>query len=252
LHPKANAGPERNPTPTLTEYTGPPDPAKWSYDTATSGNESGWGNHELQWYTDSSENAWVADGVLRICARKEDCNGKGYTSAKLVSKGNGDWQYCRVEVRAKLPTALGTWPAIWMLPSEELHGCWPKDGEIDIMEHVGMDCGQVHGTVHTEKYNHMKGTQVGRSVAVLPSEWHVYGVEWSEDAIVFFVDGRRYHQFAHDGGGWEAWPFDHPFHLILNVAVGGDWGGAKGVDMGAFSGHGQVMEVEWVRVYSRS
>merc|ERR1740121_3602637 len=139
-----------------------------------------------------------------------------------------------------------------MLPTEWAFGAWPKSGEIDIMEHVGMDVGNVHGTVHTDSYNHMKGTQVGRAVSLPVTEWHTYAIDWSSDAIDFIVDGQRYHRFTNDRKGNSAtWPFHRPFYFILNVAVGGNWGGQKGVDLDAFSGEGQVLEVAWVRIYQK-
>eukprot|EP00928_Gymnodinium_smaydae_P082579 TRINITY_DN65903_c0_g1_i1.p1 TRINITY_DN65903_c0_g1~~TRINITY_DN65903_c0_g1_i1.p1 ORF type:complete len:415 (+),score=27.52 TRINITY_DN65903_c0_g1_i1:40-1284(+) len=228
------------------DYTGPPDPQKWSFDIGG----HGFGNNELQYYTDSKENAWVENNTLRIRAVKEPFENRSYTSAKLFTKGFASWQYGRVEVRLKLPTARGSWPAAWMLPFNSYLGDWPKCGEIDIMEHVGMDTGNVHGTVHTDSYNHMRGTQVGRVVPLSLTEWHTYGIIWTPDGIDFVVDGKRYHHFPNDKRGDTAtWPFDQPFYLILNIAVGGDWGGQKGVDADAFSGDGQTLEVSWVRVY---
>ena len=162
-----------------------------------------------------------------------------------------------IEARLRLPDAArGSWPAVWMLPEGGgCYGGWPKSGEIDIMEHVGMDPGRVHGTVHTDRFNHMKGTQVGKAIDIDVSEWHTFGVDWRQDSISFLVDNHVYHSFSlRQGGGSESWPFDQPFHLILNVAVGGAWGGQRGVDEAAFgrgaSGQGgQVMEVDWVRIY---
>lgn len=133
-------------------YTGEPDPAKWGYDIGG----SGWGNNELQYYTNSRSNSNVADGTLKITARKENVEGKEYSSARLVSKDKGDFLYGRFEIKAKLPTGRGTWPALWMLPTNWAYGGWPESGEIDIMEHVGYDQDRVHITVHTEAYNHSK------------------------------------------------------------------------------------------------
>lgn len=227
---------------------GLPDPAIWTYDTHA--NATGWYNNELQYYAaDRPENARVEDGRLIIEARREaveapDHGGQAYSSARLVSRDS--WTYGRIEARAKLPCARGTWPAIWMLPLGMEQ--WPLDGEIDIMEHVGHDPGVVHGTVHTEAFNHVKGTQVGRTVTVPDAcdAFHDYAVDWTPQAIVWRLDGVEYHRFDNDGSGVEAWPFDRPFQLILNVAVGGDWGGAEGVDEAAFP---QRMEIDWVRVW---
>jgi len=230
------------------DYEGPPDPAKWTHETGTGVN--GWGNNELQYYTDATENSWVCNGSLRIRAKRCDFGGKEFTSARLLTKNKADWLYGRMEVRLKLPTGRGSWAAAWMLPTEAKFGEWPKSGEIDIMEHVGYDVGNVHGTVHTEKFNHMKNTQVGRVLPVTANDWHIYAVEWSPEQIRFFCDDQQYHVFKKQSSeGWEAWPFDQRFHVILNVAVGGNWGGQKGIDRDAFANDGQVMEVSWVRMY---
>jgi len=226
------------------DYTGPPDSSKWGYDIGG----HGWGNNEKQYYTDQKENAWVSDGVLRIRAKREVYEGSEFTSARLVTKDKGDWLYGRVEIRLRFPTARGAWAAAWMLPTDWSYGGWPKSGEIDIMEHVGHDVGTVHGTVHTEAFNHMKNTQVGKAVAVKPEEFHTYAVEWAPDGIKFMMEGQQYHYFEKKAG-WEAWPFDKRHHILLNMAVGGAWGGACGIDSEAFEGDGQVMEVSSVRVY---
>lgn len=120
------------------------------------------------------------------------------------------------------------------------------------MEHVGYDTGRVYGTVHTEAYNHMIGTQVGKSVTTDVEEWHDYEVVWTPDQIDFVLDGVKYHEFQKKPGAtYREWPFDEEFHLILNVAVGGNWGGLKGIDESAFEGDGQIMEVDWVRIYRK-
>ncbi|MFD3003756.1 family 16 glycosylhydrolase [Pontibacter toksunensis] len=226
------------------EYNGQPDPAKWGYDTG--GN--GWGNNELQYYTDSRSNSNVADGVLSIIARKEDVQGKEYSSARLVSKNKGDFLYGRFEVKAKLPTGKGTWPAIWMLPTDWNYGGWPKSGEIDIMEHVGFDQNRVHVTVHTEAYNHSKGTQKGQNKVIdtASSEYHLYRVDWTPYAIRGYIDDQQVFEFINEGKGSSVWPFDKRFHLLMNIAVGGNWGGAQGVDPAVFP---QAMEVDYMRVY---
>lgn len=228
---------------------GLPDTAKWGYDTGG----DGWGNNELQYYTDRIDNAYISQGVLHIRSKREDYDGRTFTSARLVTKTKGDWEYGRMAVRARLRncTGLGTWPAIWMLPTDWVYGDWPASGEIDIMEHVGYDTGSFHGTVHTEAYNHMIGTQRGGGIFKSVDEWHEFEVIWTPDKIDFVIDGTIYYEFARDSSAtYREWPFDQKFHLILNVAVGGSWGGAQGVDDAAFEGDGQVMEVDWVRVYS--
>jgi beta-glucanase (GH16 family) len=225
---------------------GPPDPAKWSYNVGG----HGWGNRELQYYTDADpDNARVEGGSLVVEARRETFGENAYTSARLVSRGRGDWTYGRVEARAKLPAGRGTWPAIWMLPTVEKMQ-WPRDGEIDIMEYVGFNPGVVHGTVHTEAYNHSIGTQKGGQVAVpdASTAFHVYAIEWTPERIDWFVDDQPYYSFSNDQAGKkETWPFNAPFHLIFNLAVGGNWGGQKGVDENIWP---QRMEVDWVRVYA--
>lgn len=225
------------------------DTTKWNYDTR--GNEYGWGNNEKQWYTVAKpDNATVSDGVLTITAIKEPTSGKDYSSARLTTKGKGDWLYCKVEVRAKVPTGRGTWPAIWMLSSENSYGGWPKSGEIDIMEHVGYDPDTVHSTVHTEFFNHTIGTQVGKPL-YLPTattEFHVYILEWNANEISSYVDGEKYFSFTNNGQGSGAWPFDQPFHLILNLAIGGGWGGQQGIDDSLFP---HQFEIDYVRIYQK-
>jgi len=222
---------------------GMPDTSKWAYDVGG----HGWGNQELQYYTQADPgNVQIKGGYLTITARQEKRGDNPYTSAKLVTRGKADWQYGRIVVSARLPEGKGTWPAIWMLPAvEELN--WPKDGEIDIMEHVGYEPGVVHGTVHTDAYNHTKGTQVGQQVEIpdYNEVFHEYAVEWAPDQIRWYVDGEQYHSFDNEGNQ-AAWPFDKPFYLILNVAVGGEWGGKKGIDGNIWP---QSLEVDYVRVY---
>ena len=230
---------------------GMPDTLKWGYDLGDGCPEvCGWGNNELQYYTDRSENARVERGHLVVEAHREPYENKDYTSTRLVSKNKGDWQYGYIEVRAKLPKGTGTWPAIWMLPTKWEYGGWPSSGEIDIMEHVGYNHGYVHGTVHTKAYNHGIGTQRGDSVLVEDPDkaFHIYAIEWTPEKIDFLADGKTYNSFANEESGFEAWPFDKPFHLLLNMAVGGDWGGAMGVDTTIWP---RRMEVDYVRVYRK-
>jgi beta-glucanase (GH16 family) len=227
---------------------GLPDPARWSHDVGG----HGWGNQELQFYTRGRlENARVEDGRLVIEARREEWEGRRFTSARLVSKGKGDWTYGRIDVRAKLPSGRGAWPAIWMLPTTTEPMRWPDDGEIDIMEYVGFDPGVVHGSVHTKRYHHSIGTQRTGMIAVPDASdaFHDYAIEWTPDRIRWFVDGREYFSFAREAGGRDVWPFDDPFHLVLNVAVGGTWGGQKGVDASTLP---YRFEIAHVRVWQRS
>ncbi|MEO0224914.1 MAG: sugar-binding protein, partial [candidate division WOR-3 bacterium] len=231
------------------DYNGPPDPNKWGYDIGG----GGWGNQELQYYTNRLENARVENGKLIIEARKENYNGYEYTSARLKTRYKGDWLYGRFEIRAKLPGGRGTWPAIWMLPTDWVYGGWPSSGEIDIMECVGYDPTRVYSTIHTEAYNHMLGTQKGGSIVLSPAPqdvFYTYICEWYPDRIDFYVDTgsqvRKVFTFNKESDDYRVWPFNQRFHLILNIAVGGTWGGAQGVDPNIFP---QRMEVEYVRVY---
>ncbi|MBL7972494.1 MAG: glycoside hydrolase family 16 protein [Prolixibacteraceae bacterium] len=230
-------------------YAGLPDSKKWSFD--TDGNASGWGNNEAQFYTSSRlKNAEVKDGVLRINAIKEDFEGKKYTSARLVTRTKGDWLYGKVEVRAKLPDGRGMWPAIWMLPTDWTYGGWPASGEIDIMENVGYDPFVIVGTAHTQAYNHVQGTQKSGTINIPDcyTEFHNYILEWEANEYRIYVDSKLFFTFRNEKTGFQAWPFDKRFHLLLNVAVGGNWGGAKGIDDSIFP---RTMLVDYVRVYQR-
>lgn len=225
---------------------GLPDTAKWAYDVGG----DGWGNQELQFYTaNRAANAEVRDGKLIITARREEYEGKQYTSARLVTKGRAEWTYGWYEIRAKLPKGRGTWPAIWMLGTNWSYSTWPDVGEIDIMEHVGYDQGKVHGSVHCRTYNHIAGTQKTANVLIpdVSEAFHVYAMNWTKEAIEVYVDGKKYFSFSNEEKGVESWPFDKPFYLLLNVAVGGGWGGQKGVDDSVFP---QTLEVDYVRIYA--
>lgn len=229
---------------------GAPDPTKWDYDLGDGcPNVCGWGNNELEYYTKDAKNVRVENGNLIIEARKETMNGKPYTSARIVSRKKGDWTYGRFEIKAKLPRGNGTWPAIWMLSTDWKYGGWPASGEIDIMEHVGYDPGVIHGTIHTEAYNHVKGTQKEGKITSPDAQdkFHVYVVDWTENKMDFYVDDKRYHSVSRDPkDDYKGWPFDQRFHVIMNIAVGGNWGGQKGVDENIWP---QRMEVDYVRVY---
>ncbi|HLP25502.1 MAG TPA: glycoside hydrolase family 16 protein, partial [Acidobacteriota bacterium] len=186
-------------------------------------------------------------------ARREKWEDKEITSARLVTKDKGDWTYGRFEIRAKLPRGLGTWPAIWMLPSKwDLgSGHWPDIGEIDIMEHVGYEQGVIHASTHSKAHQWRNNTQRTATVKVPDASeaFHTYTLEWEADEIRVYLDDRLYFTSKRDGGDWTSWPFYRPFHLLLNVAFGGDWGGMKGVDPAVLP---QRMEVDFVRVYQRA
>jgi beta-glucanase (GH16 family) len=227
-------------------YNGLPDSSKWTAETGG----HGWGNHELQYYTRGrTENARVKDGMLTIEARKEKWENNNYTSARLITKQKGDWQYGKIEVKAKLPSGTGTWPAIWMLASTKPLQ-WPDDGEIDIMEHVGCNQGVVHGSVHCKKYYHSIGTQKTDTIQVTDcsTSFHVYSVEWNKEEVKIGIDGKMFFSFTNEHTGYTAWPFDNKMHLLLNIAVGGDWGGMKGIDEKIWP---QQMLVDYVRVYQQ-
>lgn len=232
------------------EYTGLPDPSKWVFD--TKGNDYAWGNNEKQYYTENNlANAIVENGVLKIIARKELKEGKEYTSARLITKGKAEFKYGRIEVRAKLPAGRGAWPAIWMLGSNINTVGWPDCGEIDIMEHVGYEPDSVYGTIHTASFNHIKGTQKGGGTLIRDpyDEFHVYAIEWTPDKIDFLLDGKAFFQLKNEYLTDKEWPFNQPFYLIMNIAIGGNWGGRKGIDNTIFP---VEMVVDWVRVYQEN
>ena len=222
---------------------GLPDSKKWTFETGG----DGFGNNELQFYTQNRlENARQENGSLILEARKENWDKNEYTSAKLVTQKTFPFQYGSVEVRAKLPKGKGTWPAIWMLSRDIKE--WPDDGEIDIMEHVGYNHGFIHGSVHTKKYNHIIGTQKTDTIVVkdVSEKFHVYRADWSPDKIEMFVDGKKFFTYINTEKTYEAWPFDQPFFLILNQAVGGNWGGKEGVDKSIYP---QKFYIDYVRIY---
>lgn len=218
------------------------DPNKWDY-------EEGYiRNRELQYYTKARpENARVEDGCLVIETRKDNFEGRPITSASLHTRWKASWRYGRIEVRAKLPTGKGMWPAIWMLGVNREIG-WPACGEIDIMENVGFDPLTIHANVHTKAYNHVLGTQKGNRIkAEDPSKnFHVYAIEWFEDRIDFYFNKTKYFTFQNEGTGNDVWPFDKPHYLILNAAYGGSWGASQGTDDSILP---QKYYIDYVRVY---
>lgn len=226
----------------------PPNDDKWTYDIGT-GN-SGWGNNEKQYYTARAKNVQLVGGKLIIEAHKEDYEGSQYTSARLVTREKQSWgPGHKIAVRAKVPGGRGTWSAIWMLGDNLKEVGWPRGGEIDIMEHVGFAPDSLYGTVHTTAFNGMIGTQDGGSIAAkdLETNFHIYSIDWHADRIEFQLDGKTYHTFTKgDNAGPEEWPFDAPQHLLINLAVGGTWGGREGIDETIWP---RRMMVDWVRVY---
>lgn len=227
------------------------DRSKWQFD--TSRNKQGWFNGEQQYYS-AGQNLRVANGLLTIEARHErldtkrfpDWGGQEYTSAKIFSKGAG-WTYGFYEVRAKLPCARGTWPAIWMLPVDMQK--WPEDGEIDIMEQVGSEPNLIYASLHTKLFNHVLKTQrsAQKLVPTSCSAFHVYQLDWRPHSITIGMDGRGILRvFDDQPGGKDAWPFFTPYKMILNLAIGGAWAAAKGIDDAAMP---QRMDVDYVRVW---
>ncbi len=218
------------------------DPNRWEYEVGYKRNK------ELQYYTQARpENARVEDGMLVIETRKDNFENHPITSASLHTRNRASWCYGRIEVRAKLPTGRGMWPAIWMLGINPGHR-WPACGEIDIMENVGFDPLMIHANIHTRAYNHVLGTNKGNRIEVAdPSQhFHVYAIEWFEDHIDFFCDETKYFTFRNEGTGNDTWPFDKPHYLILNAAYGGSWGGQKGTDDSILP---QKYFIDYVRIY---
>ncbi|MEP6926226.1 MAG: glycoside hydrolase family 16 protein [Ginsengibacter sp.] len=228
-------------------YNGLPDSSKWSYDIG--GN--GWGNNELQYYTNAdTNNALVQDGSLNIRVKKTQRDNNAYTSARLITKNKGDWTNGKIEISAKLPAGRGLWPAIWMLPTDWQYGDWPKSGEVDIMEHVGFIKDSVFFSIHTEAFNHVIGTQKTKGILIndLYTSFHVYAIEWDQQRINFLLDDSLVYTYSNSGNGYKEWPFDKRFHLLLNIAVGGNWGGQQGVDDNIFPA---TMLIDYVRVYQK-
>jgi beta-glucanase (GH16 family) len=226
------------------DSNGPLDPAKWGYETGYIR------NNEKQYYTTRAENVRAENGSLVIEARKESYQGFGYTSASINTLGKFEFTYGRVEVRARIPTGNGAWPAIWTLGTNRAQVGWPTCGEIDIMENVGFDPQRIHGSVHTAAYNHTIGTQK-TSIVTVANPWedfHVYALEWFTDHIDVFVDGQKYFTFRNEGTGARTWPFDRAQYLLINLAIGGSWGGQQGIDDTRFP---QRYLVDYVRIYQQ-
>ncbi len=230
-------------TPTLVfsdefNSNGAPDANKWGYDIGTG--SGGWGNNELQYYTSRPENVVVQSGVLKIIARKENYLGSAYTSARLLSKGKYSFKYGRIEVRAKFPTGVGTWPAAWMLGDNINSVGWPACGEIDIVEHLGRDLNKIYGTLH---YPGRSGGNADGNTIIIPdatTAFHTYTVDWSSTAIKIYVDAQLYHTVNNS----IAIPFNQNFFILLNMAMGGNFGGP--VDP-AFTN--ATFEIDYIRVY---
>ena len=214
--------------------------------------ESGPSNDNVQYYTDRPDNAKIVDGKLQIIALKESYQGYEYTSAHIRTGQAYYWKYGRIEARIKVPGTPGFVPAFWMLSIDNMYGWWPLSGEIDIMEHPSNEVTRIYGTVHTEKYNLFSGTSPPRGgVIEIPdaeTAFHLYAIEWGPEKIDFFVDEQKYYSFENDNGASDTWPFDQPFYIILNLAVGGGWVGSPD-ETTIFPA---VMEVDYVRVYQEA
>jgi len=230
------------------------DSTKWSFDLADGcqlgPNLCGWGNNELQYYTSRPENASVANGILTITARRENPSYLGqfaYTSARMVTKNKGDWTYGKMEVRAKLPIGKGMWPAIWMLPTDTTYGIWPKSGEIDIMEYVGDKPKEVFGTIHYgHDYWRYRSQIITLDEGTFADDFHVFTCIWNSECIQFKMDGIDIGEpNTRSTTLPTTYPFDQAFHMILNVAVGGNLPG----NPDASTQFPQTMEVDYVRIY---
>ncbi len=227
---------------------GLPDPTHWAYDTER--NALGWYNDELQYYSAGRlDNTRLSEGKLIITARREalrsaaDYGGQNYTSSRLFTLGKASWTYGFFEVRAKLPCGGGTWPAIWMLGQT---GEWPLAGEIDIMEQIGNAPSEVLGTIHTGATAGTSGNGSSVNLSDVCSAFHRYQLTWTPQKLVIGVDDKAFHTFVNDGKGLKSWPFDHPQYLLLNLAIGGSFGGK--VDDRIFPVN---LEVDYVRVYQK-
>lgn len=217
------------------------DHTKWSHEV----NGDGGGNNELQFYTDLAENSFIENGSLVIQALKKVYQGKSFTSARIRTINKGDWLYGRFDVRAKLPYGQGLWPAIWMLPTDWVYGGWPMSGEIDIMELLGQEPNKVYGTIHygpAWPNNQHSGGSYTMPSGTFADDYHLFTCEWDSTGMRWFVDGAKYHTELHGQ------PFDKRFHMILNVAVGGNWPGSPTPS----TPFPQRMSVDYVRVYKKA
>lgn len=227
---------------------GLPDSSRWEYE------KGHLRNHELQYYTEKRlENVSISDGVLHLTARADSLLVDGriepITSGSLKTRNTFSFKYGRIDVRAKLPKSLGTWAAIWLMPTSKKYGGWPASGEIDIMEHVGYEPERINYAIHTMSNNHMKKNGKGSNAfcADAHENFHVYSLEWDENSLIWLLDGRkRFILNRPENATWEEWPFDEEFYLIINNAFGGGWGGAKGVAPDELP---QDYIIDYVRIY---
>ena len=218
------------------DVAGAPNSANWVYDLGA----GGWGNGELQFYRDNADNVKVEGGFLKITAKKQVFSGSQYTSARIKTQGKQNFTYGKVEARIKLPAGVGTWPAFWMLGSNFEQVSWPACGEIDIMEHKGYQPGIIHSTLHYPGFSGGEGPTQSTNVTNVSTEFHNYAVVWTASTLKFYVDDTLFHTFNNNG----TTPFNNDFFIILNVAMGGGFGGP--VDPNFVQ---STMEVDYVRVY---
>lgn len=221
---------------------GLPDPSKWGY-------EVGYiRNNEAQYYTKArKENCRVEGGKLIIEGLKDNFENHPISSASINTRDQKTFLYGRFEVKAKLPKGKGTWPAIWFLGTNIDKVGWPKCGEVDLMEHVGYEPNKIHFNIHCEAYNHMRGTGKGVSLDFPdPEAWHVYGLEWHPDRMDFFLDDKKVFTFKKESEDPAVWPYAKPMYMLINLAVGGSWGGSQGIDDTKFPMH---YEIDYVRYF---
>lgn len=223
------------------------DTSKWSYQT---GNRRGWGNNEKEYYR--KENAVVKDGYLTIIAKKEKCKSFKYTSARIRTINKGEWKYGKIEMRAKLTAGQGIWPAFWMMPTDSKYGTWPQSGEIDIMENLGNDSTKVYGTIHyggRPPKNKHTGASYTLAAGNFSNQFHTFTVIWEKGKIQWLVDGKVYEtqtRWYTEAAPFPA-PFNQKFHIILNLAVGGNWPGYPD----STTVFPQKYVIDYVRVYQR-
>lgn len=226
------------------DVDGAPNSTYWSYNIGTGSN--GWGNNELQYYTDRPQNVVVEDGMLKITAIRELYMGSNYTSARILTKGKLEQKYGRIEARIKCPLGQGIWPAFWMLGANSDTVIWPQCGEIDIMEYLGSNPTTAFGTVHGPGY--AGGQSISKNFTLKNSrfdtDFHIFGIEWGENYINYYIDDKLYNQITPEDVPGE-WVFNQPFYIILNMAVGGNLPGSPNTE----TTFPQTMLVDYVRIY---
>lgn len=229
------------------DYNGLPDSTKWDYESGCSIR-----NKEFQMYmVKDLDNSWVSDGILHIKAFTETINNCTISSASLITKGKFEFQYGIIKIKAKIPGTLGSWPALWMMGDKNIYGKWPLNGEIDLLENVGWDTNRVHINIHTVAFNHTKSSNKGVSITIpnLYQDFHIYGMDWNELRLVFYFDEKPVFTYENDKmNNPETWPYNHPFYILMNLAIGGTWGAEKGISPKCLP---STMEVDYVRIYQK-